>query len=163
MNLLRRWESGPNIPVFSLHRPTMRLKTGNIWPRSPTSSLRSPITRQPPSGIEPRVICVLFSTCLTNRNILYPVVSKSTSQPTINFVRRMSGLARLSTDCSQDSRLTSTANTQYLVVDMPSGAYILKSHTDRDCPASLPDSVNHLNKRRPEEACPLRTQTPPPR
>jgi hypothetical protein len=48
MNLLRRWESGPNIPGFSLHRPTMRLKSGNIWPCSPTSSLRSPITRQAP-------------------------------------------------------------------------------------------------------------------
>ncbi len=50
MNLLRRWESGPIIPVFSLHRSIMRLKTGNIWPRSTTFSLRSPIIRQPPGG-----------------------------------------------------------------------------------------------------------------
>ena len=35
-NLLRWWESGPNIPDFSLRRPTMRLKIMTICPRSPT-------------------------------------------------------------------------------------------------------------------------------
>ncbi len=30
INWLRKWESGSNIPGFSLRRPTMRLKTGNI-------------------------------------------------------------------------------------------------------------------------------------
>ncbi len=29
MNWLRKWESGPNLPNFSLRRITMRLKIGN--------------------------------------------------------------------------------------------------------------------------------------
>jgi hypothetical protein len=42
MILLRRRESGPNAPDFSLRRPTMRLKIVIICARSPTRLATNP-------------------------------------------------------------------------------------------------------------------------
>ncbi len=41
INLLRRWESGPNVPDLSLRRSTMRLKIVTICCRSPIMLARS--------------------------------------------------------------------------------------------------------------------------
>jgi len=58
MNWLRKWESGPNLPNFSLRRITMRLKIGN-------SELTLPLPRFNPP--KPDRLLALLQQIFVNR------------------------------------------------------------------------------------------------